>query len=95
MENKHQLMGVSDLANYAADPRGFVARKGKVTNKKAVQYGNLAHHSAGITGFRAATIKVLLLIALIVAMVWLYKTGTLCSISWLPNEITRIIGMCD
>ena len=38
-----QPISISDLAAYASDPEGFVARRGRPANEAAAQYGREVH----------------------------------------------------
>ena len=57
----HRRLPVSELAQYAADPKGYARRKGKLINARAARYGTRWHHRAGRPRYAALTVLALIL----------------------------------
>jgi hypothetical protein len=64
-------ISISDLAAYASDPEGFVARRGRPANEAAAQYGREVHERFArepTRGRRRALDAVILALILLLAL---------------------------
>ena len=64
----HRRLPVSELAQYAADPKGYARRKGKLINPRAARYGTRWHEGAGRPRYGPIA-ALLLILALILYLI--------------------------
>lgn len=80
-------IGVSAIADYAADPRAFCRRRGGVRNREAARHGQWVHGER--TGLPAGTVIVLLLLTY-GAAAWFFGFGEVNRV--LADGFTRSLG---